>query len=266
MTGECERIEHELWLLEAGELPSDRAAGVRDHLASCPACRSLLAANRDVLNRYDEAAARDLDDVTFARLVRRARDEIEIPGRAGPGRAASVEVARSRTWPSIAAGAVAAAGLVLLGIAVGRSTAPVDDDVAALRSEIHELRSTLALSSLDQPSASARLRGIVVATEIDDPRGEVVDALVRTVTRDPSPNVRLAAVDALLTLSDPSGMEERVIEILEREPEPAVRIALIHLLVAWRVDRSLDALRRLERDARDPTVRRHASWAVRALT
>ena len=59
------------------------------------------------------------------------------------------------------------------------------------------MRQMVALSLMQEQSASERLRGVswAMPRAVDDT--EVLSALLTTVNQDPNVNVRLAAVDAL---------------------------------------------------------------------
>ena len=65
-----------------------------------------------------------------------------------------------------------------------------------MRGELRALRQDVALSMLQQTSASARLQGVSVGAQVARQDPEVLGALLQTLATDPSPNVRLAAVDA----------------------------------------------------------------------
>jgi hypothetical protein len=99
---------------------------------------------------------------------------------------------------------LAAAAVLLVGIAIGRfvmpdTTRPADSssEIAAMRSEMRELREMVSLSLMQQQSASDRLKGVTWTGQLDRPSGEVISALVDALMHDPNVNVRLATIDAL---------------------------------------------------------------------
>ena len=75
-------------------------------------------------------------------------------------------------------------------------------DINDLRQEVHNMRQTLAVSLLDQSSASERLRGVNLSTSMEEPDSGLIEALLNTLNTDPNVNVRLAAVDALYLFYD----------------------------------------------------------------
>ena len=63
--------------------------------------------------------------------------------------------------------------------------------------EIANTREMVALSLLQQQSATERLRGVDYTGRLRTMEPDVVSALTKAVAHDPSVNVRLAAIDAL---------------------------------------------------------------------
>ena len=70
-------------------------------------------------------------------------------------------------------------------------------EISDLRQEVQSMRQTLAVSLLDQSSASERLRGVNLSVNTEKPDSGLIEALLNTLNNDPNVNVRLAAVDAL---------------------------------------------------------------------
>ena len=64
-------------------------------------------------------------------------------------------------------------------------------EIAAMRSEMHDLREMVSLSLMQQQSASERLKGVSWTGQIDRPSSEVVSALLDALMHDPNVNVRL---------------------------------------------------------------------------
>lgn len=202
MTGNCEELQVEF----ADYLAGTPSARVDAHLLACAACREKLE------------IWRQMADVPMTppspRLARDFRGKVR---------------GRMPVLPWIAA---AAAVLVaaLAGFWVGQQR----NDITALRGEVRSLREVVALSLLDQQSASERLRGIRFSTSLDREDPEVVAALTRTLRADPSVDVRLAAADALRRFRLPASTRETAWQLLQIEDSPLVQIAAIDLLAASR--------------------------------
>ena len=121
---------------------------------------------------------------------------------------------RSRAWWAQRAWSVqglAAAALLVIGVGIGhllprrvrlraeRVAAETGSlsEIAAMRNEMRELREMVSLSLMQQQSASERLKGVSWTSQIDQPGGELVLALLDALMHDPNVNVRLATIDAL---------------------------------------------------------------------
>lgn len=219
----------------AGSADAASRARAEAHLAECSACRATAA----MWERMEDLPVDEPSPALAHRFERRLAPRPGFP-----------------YWKPLAAAAVLALGL--FSFLAGRYTAPraAEPDIAALRTEVRNLREVVALSLLDQQSASERLRGIRYSAALDAADPEIVDALSRTLGTDPSVDVRLAAADALSRFQLSSGVRESVWRLLERDDSPLVQIAVIDLL-STRKDP--DVRPRLEkllgRPGLDPNVR-----------
>jgi hypothetical protein len=168
---------------------------------------------------------------------------------------------------------LAAAAVLLAGIAIGRfvmpdTTGPADSasEIAAMRSEMRELREMVSLSLMQQQSASDRLKGVTWTGQLDRPSGEVVSALVDALMHDPNVNVRLATIDALERFASREDVRRAAIAAVDRQMSPLVQIALIDFLVKTNERQSAPTLRRLAQDPRvNDAVRSRAAWGLQQL-
>src|SRR5262245_52664831 len=141
------------------------------HMAECAACRASAA----LWNKLGELPVEEPSLTMQSQFERRLAARPSV-----------------NNWRWMAVAAAVLAGL--FSFFAGRYTAPkADGDIATLRHEVRNLREVVALSLLDQQSASERLRGIRYSAALEGTDPEVVDALSRTLRSDPSVDVRLAA-------------------------------------------------------------------------
>jgi HEAT repeat protein len=132
------------------------------------------------------------------------------------------------------------------------------------------MRQLVALSLMQQQSASDRLRGVSWSYQVEPSDEEVMKQLVTTVNHDPNVNVRLAAVDALrpFTRSPATHLMARnaVIEALPKQTTPIVQVALIDFLAELKERNAAPELRRLVSDPDiDSGVRKRAEWALERM-
>ena len=106
--------------------------------------------------------------------------------------------------------------------------------LAALQDELAATRQTVALSMLQQQSASQRLEGVSWSTRLPEPDPKVMAALFHTLRFDNSVDVRLAALDALSRYAGRPEIRSELLDVLQNQQSPLVQIALIDLLVDLR--------------------------------
>jgi hypothetical protein len=260
----CEEIHAHLADHLAGTLAPDVSGDVAAHLRTCRAC----AAEADGLDetwqmlgtvpadRPDSAAMRVRFDAALDGYQHGLRVESATPGR----------FARIRTYGLQFA---AAAAVLVLGVSIGRQTAPppaADPQLMMLREELRDMRQMVTLSLLQQQSASERLKGVSFTTQIEQPGSEVTLALLDTLMHDPNVNVRLATIDALKRVAARESVRRGVIEALARQTSPLVQIALIDFVVEANGREAADTLRRLSSDPMlDQAVRGRATQALRQI-
>jgi hypothetical protein len=224
------------------------AADVRSHLADCESCRRSTVELEEVWRRLGSLA-----DEAPSALLRRDFEGVLAGYREGlSGRPAALDrpihdLAASRERPATATlsrrqrtvrrriyqlgyGLAALLAGVVLGVTL--RPGPDREEVAEMRGELRALRQDVALSMMQQTSASARLQGVSDGATMSRRDPEVLAALLETLTTDPSPNVRLAAVDALAGRAGEPAVQQRLGAALFEEESPLVQIALADALLS----------------------------------
>jgi hypothetical protein len=163
-----------------------------------------------------------------------------------------------------------AACLLLVGFIAGEhfsATWPVNDQqIASLQTELTSMRQLVALSLLEQQSASQRLQGVNYSTQVERPDPEIAAALLHALRSDNSVDVRLSALDALRRYKDDAHVRTGLLNALQDQQSPLVQIALIDLFVEMRESDAKDHLRRIEQDTKvNPAVRQRAQWGIQQL-
>ena len=251
----CEDVKPLMADYWAGHLEGAEQSAYETHLESCDSCRA-EAARLETLWRG------------LALLPH------EEPGGAVRGRfydtlrayRQGMDAHPRWRWPvwQIAA----AAALLLIGVAAGylSQSNQRGEEMAELRGEVANMRQLVALSLLQQQSASERLRGVSWAYRSDSNNTEVLDALVTAINHDTSVNVRLAAVDALHAFAGSPVTRRAIVESLPRQNTPLVQVALIDLLVDLKDREAAAGLRALAGGASvNDGVRERAQWALERL-
>jgi hypothetical protein len=176
---------------------------------------------------------------------------------------------RSAFAPPLAS--AVAACLLLVGFIAGEHSArpqPVNNQqIAAMESELANMRQLVALSMLEQQSASQRLQGVNYSTQVERPDPEIAAALLHALRFDSSVDVRLAALDALRRYKDDAQVRSGLLSALQEQQSPLVQIALIDLFVEMHESSVKDRLHSIENDSKvNPTVRQRAHWGIEQLS
>ena len=276
---DCEEIRHELAARLAGSGDAALEAAVRDHLSACAACRTEAAELDDAWAALDAATAAPANSAAMRARFDAALDLYQdgLSRAAAPGLWDRVNAWMAAWWPSRPVLQAALAGLFLVaGFAAGArrppapaAPAPAEGTgatLAELRRELHDTREMVMISLLQQSSAADRLRGVGWSAQIDQPNGQVVNALLDSLAHDSNVNVRLACVDALRRFGDDPRVHDGTLQAVGDASSPLVQIALIDFLVERGERDAAPTLRRISQDAtQDVAVRGRASWGADQL-
>jgi anti-sigma factor RsiW len=266
----CEEIEELLPDYLRGKLNSDRAALVQEHVADCSRCGEEVEIWKKLALLPEEQPS----------PMVRARFQAMLESyQEGRWEKASLASERSKFlglgelwhWVRIPSLSAAWASVLIVGAFLGgryidRGPSAAEGQLAAMREELHSTRQLVALSLLQQQSASERLQGVSWSTRVA-PDPQVLDALQHTLRYDSSVDVRLAALDALSRYGSRPDVSRGLVESLDSQQSPLVQVALIDVLVELRESRALAPLKRLQQTPNlDPTVRKRADWGIRQLS
>ena len=101
------------------------------------------------------------------------------------------------------------------------------NEIAAMHTELANMKQMVVLSMLQQQSASERLQGVSYSRREDQLDPQVMSALVHTLRYDGSVDVRLAALDALSRHGAQPQVHKGVVDALQEQQSPLVQVALI---------------------------------------
>ncbi|AXT21006.1 HEAT repeat domain-containing protein [Flavobacteriaceae bacterium AU392] len=113
----------------------------------------------------------------------------------------------------------------------------------------NEIRNQLVLA-LDGNTASQRIEAVYEIEENykKEEDQEILNALYKMLFKDANGNVKIAAIDFLLTLPNNQEMRLKLIEALEKEKEPLVQIKLMESLALLREQRAKQPLQNIIND------------------
>jgi hypothetical protein len=247
-----------------GELDPASESNLKHHLAACPECSAEMSQLGSIWEKLGDIPAPEPSHAL------RVRWESTLESLIGsqPSPKTSRTWSFANLWPRNPAwqGAIAMACL-LIGLLIGNFTPRHDKEIAKLHEEIASTREMVALSLLQQQSATERLRGVNYTGRMQTMEPEVISALIEAVKEDSSVNVRLAAIDALSKASANPGVLRSLTGSLQQQDSPMVQAALIDYLVDARDRQALPILRQLatQRDL-NPAVLERTHFALRQLS
>jgi HEAT repeat protein len=158
---------------------------------------------------------------------------------------------------------------LILGIGIGyrmHAVPAANPEMSELRSELSQTKQMVALSLMQQQSATDRLRGVNWSYRLQQPSAEVLHALLDTLMHDSNVNVRLATVDALRQFGNQPDVRRGLVNAISQQESPMVQIALIDAAVDLRDKESVGTLRKLTQDqSADSAVRDRAQKALEQL-
>ena len=175
---------------------------------------------------------------------------------------------QSGRWPWMQV--AAAIGILLLGFSLGKWTDTRPDalvELAALKTEIQQLRESTLTNTLQKHSASERIQAVSIIEEKQRINTALIMALVATLNGDESPNVRYAALQALGKFIGHADVRAELVKSLESQSDALIQISLINLLVDSQERSAIAPIKELlEKEEVTPEVKKQAEIALRVLS
>lgn len=156
-----------------------------------------------------------------------------------------------RIMPGSPLGSFALASIMLIvGLFLGSLwyTSPEtnqNEEIAALSTQMEEMKEMMMLTLLENESPSDRLKAVNMTQEMPQASQRITDALFATLNTDENVNVRLEALDALYHYADHPNVREGLIRSIAQQDSPLMQIALAEVMVALQEKKSVPALKEL---------------------
>jgi HEAT repeats/Putative zinc-finger len=249
------------------ELAGDEQQALQRHLEACTECSAEMATLGPLWERLGDMPAPEPSQALHARW-QSTIETLLASSRMVSDKPVSRTWSFASFWPSSPVWQAAVAlGCLLIGVLAGTNLPRRNKEIATLHEEIASTREMVALSLLQQQSATERLRGVNYTGRMQTMEPEVVSALTEAVAHDPSVNVRLAAIDALSKASGSPGVLQSLTQSLPRQDSPMVQAALVDYLVDARDHKALGALRQLAAQPDlNPAVLERTHFALQQLS
>lgn len=109
-----------------------------------------------------------------------------------------------------------------------------------LITQVNNLKEEIVISKLDDKSTSARLQAVGLTQEIQEVSKKLSDALLYTINNDPSDNVRIASIEALIPYGHLEVVRGGLINAIAQQKSPLVLISLAEALKKIGASQSAD--------------------------
>jgi hypothetical protein len=269
----CEAIGELLPDYLQNRLNAELAGTVEEHLAGCPVCGEEAALWKKLVLLPEEQPSPALQSRFKAMLESYQEGRWEKASLNAEKRKQPTSMLWGLgNWRQIPFAGVAWACVFLIcGFLIGRNMErPANNDAQgqldAMRQELAATRQMVALSMLQQQSASQRLEGVSWSARLQQPDPQVLGALLHTLRSDPSVDVRLASLDALSRYAGRPEVRRELVNSLEGRQSPLVQVALIDLLVDLHDRSAVPQLKQFQQDPKvNPTVRQRVDWGIQQL-
>lgn len=154
---------------------------------------------------------------------------------------------------------VYATAIFLTGLLIGDLYAPIsnqDEQIDQLTSEVSQMREVMMISLLDNSSPMERLKAVNISSDIRSVDDRVVNALLKTLNNDSNVNVRVAAVEALVSHASNPSARTGLIHSIASQESPIVQAALADAMLTLQESQSVDEFKKLlAKDELDANVR-----------
>jgi Putative zinc-finger/HEAT repeats len=230
------------------QLPAAECAKIEQHIAGCPECREELAVIQhawDMMGEFKAPEPSAAMKVNFQAMLNEYKESVQVQKDGWENlkeRFSSLWQLQPR-WPL-------AYSLVIAVVCLGGAfwfahNSRQEQQLDALTSQVHELKQTMMLALLQNPSASERIRGVSYTSEIKHADKEVIDALLATLNNDPNVNVRLSTLDALTQLAGHPEVREGLIKSIAQQDSPLMQSAIADVMLKLQEKRSVNSFKEL---------------------
>ncbi|MHA4740138.1 HEAT repeat domain-containing protein [Dyadobacter sp. MSC1_007] len=226
---------------------------VNKHLATCNCCQEEFAADKqlwDGIAKIKIPEPREAMRANFYTML----DEFKEAEKAAErfSLQSMMESIRDFVMPQWAVQVAFSLLLVGLGWVIGNKTSrgntsatAYQQQIEALASQVQDMKSTMMLSLLENPSATERLRAVGYTSEITHADERIMEALFTTLNNDPNVNVRLVTLEALTQYADNADVRQGLVRSLTTQDSPMVQVALADVMVKLQEKGSVKALKTL---------------------
>lgn len=223
------------------------------HLAECPDCQEEFVSSKllwDMMGQVEVEVPTEKMRVNFNTMLGEFKETVRTKDRYSLNN--FIDAIRQFVIPQWTVQLTFSLLLVGLGWVIGfrmnrsdRAETAYTQQIDTLATQIQEMRQTMMLTLIENPSAIERLRAVSYTNEITDADDKVIDALFSTLDNDPNVNVRLVTLEAITQFAADPLVREKLVQSLAQQDSPMVQVALADVMVKLQEKRSIKTFRKM---------------------
>lgn len=156
--------------------------------------------------------------------------------------------------------------LLLIGGFLGSFTNSGNKQIEQLSAEVQTMRQMMMVSMLQGPTTTDRLRAVNISAQLPGADHTAINALLFTLNNDPSDNVRLQAVEALVRWGNHPAVREGLIASIARQKSDIVIVELADAVLQLGLKNAAGELERLKSDQElNTTTKEKLTTTIAAL-
>jgi HEAT repeat protein len=247
----CEQYEELFTGWMNNELTPAEREKLEQHLTDCDSCSAELAAMQQIWEIMDDVKAPE-PSARMQTDFRAMLNDYKANEIGRKGLFSSIKDQLSKLWQLRQRWPLAYnLAIILISFGCGylffhkSKGGEQEQQLKELTSQVHELKQTMMLALLENPSASERIRGVSYTTEIKHADKEVIDALLATLNNDPNVNVRLSTLDALTHLANHPEVREGLVKSITQQDSPLMQSAIADVMLKLQERSSVKSFKEL---------------------
>lgn len=236
----CEEVKDLLVSYEEGSLDAATQEAIADHLGTCAGCRQEQAMVANLLSQLANVLTELPDQNIESAFLQELEREKNTLTRATIIHPTPKKPNRHRVYWGITATIALVAGFTFFF-----QQRNLMKEMVALEKEYNQLNKMVALSLIEDQSASKRLQAVHHATSLLEQDLEIIEALIDKMQHDKHVNVRLAAASALARFSDNAIVTIALVDALKTEQNSNMQIEIIQILVKAQEKKAVPIMQQL---------------------
>ena len=207
---------------------------MEDHLAHCAACREELAVMQrtwDIMGEISTPEPSEKMRTNFLAMLGDFKNAEQAP----KGTFNKLKAHFNQIWNLQPRWPLAYSLMVALVCFCGAywfvHSSKQEEQMQALSAQVHDLKQTMTLALLDNPSASERMRAVSYTDDMKHVDSKVIAALLETLNNDPNVNVRLTTLDALTKLANHPEVRQGLIQSITQQGSPLMQSAIADVMM-----------------------------------